>query len=81
MKEKYTKPGFVIEYFTMTDAIASNCSPIGSMAGVPTHSDIESCQYKLYGELYWSSNCEEDGDTLEEMCYNGPSGNVQIFAS
>lgn len=81
MKEKYTKPGFVIEYFTMTDAIASNCSPIGSMVGEPNHSDIGSCGYDVYGDIYWSSRCDLDGDTYEEMCYNGPSGNLQLFAS
>lgn len=87
MKERYTKPSFSIELFTMTESIASSCGgSTGDPDIGPTHSDIYSCGYREWEEIYWlnTDNCTSVVDEYFETevgCYNAPNGGTQIFAS
>ena len=88
MKKKYSKPGIIIENFTIAQNIAANCgaahkSPWGS----PTHADKGHCGWFDGVDTIWAAEpaCTEDGlttdDDVKGVCYNNPSLGMNIFNS
>lgn len=89
MKETYVKPQLRMEYFTLSQSIAS-CTGVvggGSTLGKPSHWSKETCGWDLGGWIIWTepNTCpDEQADADEEIdgvCYNNPSGNVVAFSS
>lgn len=88
MKEKYVKPAMLIERFTLTSAVAKNCTDTG-LGGRPTQSDFLTCKWEITPEFTlftWEGGCTmpvEDGFNLGSgiVCYHNPVGNSIIFSS
>lgn len=88
MKKAYVKPSLTVEYFTLSQSIATSCGwTEDKFYGHPTHGDISSCAWEdVTGERYWTSTptCSDTYSPDLEVadgCYNAPSGSQQIFAS
>lgn len=83
MKKTYVKPCITVEYFTLSQSIASSCT----CTGVTNHGAPSSCHWQLAsGDLIWTSapNCDDQYNEDFEfggICYNAPSGSQSIFAS
>lgn len=89
MKEVYTKPQFRIDYFELSQSIAS-CSGVtggGSTLGKPSHWSKETCGWDVGGWIIWTeqSTCPDEqlgaDEEIDGVCYNNPSGNVVAFSS
>lgn len=88
MKKQYSKPGIIIEDFTLSQHIASCGVPHESQLGSPKHWSKTSCAWQdMYGrDLFIESMTvctkpvAEDGE-VNGICYNNPSGLVTIFGS
>lgn len=85
MKKEYSKPGIIIDDFTITQNIAS-CGYVGG--NKYTHSNPEKCTWDIGGgvTLFAKGNelCIEGiipGQKYGEYCYNNPEGKVAIFGS
>ncbi|MDY4444294.1 MAG: hypothetical protein SPE35_09130 [Butyricicoccus sp.] len=88
MKEIYTKPTLNIEYFALSQTIATSCGwSSDKYTGHPTHAVKEVCGWNDgFGEVYWTAKPACDGEyspdlDIGEVCYNAPNGGAQIFAS
>ena len=90
MKEKYTKPTFAVELFTLSSTVAaSGCgwSSDNSIGGEPKSTDKDVCGWYFYGDVYWTSEnagCEtpiDENVDIGGICYNYPSGATPIFGS
>lgn len=88
MKKEYSKPGIIIENFTIAQNIAYNCgaahkSPWGS----PTHADRVNCGWSDGVDIVWATEppCTHEGlttdDDVKGVCYNNPSLGMNIFNS
>ena len=89
VKEAYTKPQFRIDYFELSQSIAS-CAGVtggGSTLGKPSHWSKETCGWDLGGWVVWTerNSCPDEiadpDDPINGVCYNNPSGNVVAFSS
>lgn len=90
MKEKYTKPAFALELFTLSSNVAAGCgwSEEASIAGSPNNASKSSCGWVIHGVyIVWTdanSSCEEkagEDDEVGGYCYHYPSGATSIFGS
>lgn len=88
MKKTYVKPCITVEYFTLSQSIATSCGwNSDDYYGKPMHASPNSCAWvDVTGERYWTSQptCDDSYSTdieVSEGCYNAPSGSQQIFAS
>lgn len=84
----YVKPQLQVEYFTLSQNIASGCHVPGggNSLGKPTHWSKENCGWDLGGWVIWvqEATCIEKVDPMEEIagfCYNNPNGGCTIFGS
>ena len=89
MKSNYVKPQLRIEYFSLSQSIATSCGwSMGSSLGTPMHASPSSCAWSMpSGENVWMSAANLCDDEYPEdfhvgdACYNAPSGIAQVFAS
>ncbi len=92
MKQRYEKPGFVIERFSLTQTIAESCGfrhdEETGWGGSPAYYSKESCGWNDgYGQIVWvntPSPCEfpaPEDLTIGYVCYNNPEGGLTAFAS
>lgn len=90
MKMKYVKPTIVIESFTMTQSIASNCTPGRHEDwGHSNHWSKTTCGWVLPDgfTVAWidqANNCNDfygPEDEVNGVCYNNPEGGISIFGS
>lgn len=88
MKEIYTKPTLNIEYFALSQTIATSCGwSSDKYTGHPTHAEKGDCGWADgFGEVYWTappacSDVYSEDLKIGEICYNAPNGGTQIFAS
>lgn len=84
MKKEYSKPGIIIDDFSITQNIAS----CGNTGGQYNHSDPEGCEWKDADAIVFSetnANCKlglEPGTGLDGIiCYNNPDGVHVAFGS
>lgn len=85
----YVKPQLQVEYFTLSQNIASGCNVPGggNSFGKPTHWSKDSCGWDLGGWVIWShaNTCQNELVGPEEnivgLCYNNPNGGCTIFSS
>ena len=92
MKRTYTKPTILLESFTLTQSIASDCGPFpanGSL-GTPSSADKYSCGWDMMDFTIWADGINPDcnsnmgvtNDTeISGVCYNNPNGGLTIFGS
>ena len=90
MKKQYSKPGIIIEDFTIAQNIASCNVPHYSDLGGPNQWSKTSCgwiidkEMNLIAWLDGSSKCTVpygENDTYKGICYNNYSDGVEIFGS
>lgn len=89
MKSKYVKPQLRMEYFSLSQSIATSCGwSLGSSLGTPTHDSPSNCAWSMpSGENIWMSSeylCDDAYPVdfpVGDACYNAPSGIAQVFAS
>lgn len=90
MKEVYVKPQLHIEYFALSQSIAScwNVQPGGNTTGKPTQGDKTTCGWDLGGWVIWvnkQNGCVDEqageNEVIEGVCYNNPSGYTVAFSS
>lgn len=89
MKGKYVKPQLNIEYFSLSQSIASGCGsvPGGNELGKPSHWDKASCGWAMGDTVVWTE--ENTGcnlkwgadDPWDAVCYNNPDGGNSVFSS
>lgn len=89
MKEVYIKPQLHIEYFSLSQSIAS-CTGVtggGNTLGKPSHWDKTTCGWDVGGYVIWTNvnNCPDEqageDEIIEGVCYNNPSGDAVAFSS
>ncbi len=84
MKEKYTKPLFHVEIFSLAQSIARDCSGSGELGDGTTATDPNECVWE-FGDgvsLFIAiANCTIDGDGGEFGCYNNPGEGNYAFRS
>lgn len=90
MKAKYVKPQLQVEYFSLTQSVATACgwnAQVETELGKPMHGDPYTCAWvDPFGEYFFLEKpvcveeCEDE-NAGGAFCYNAPSGEVQIFAS
>lgn len=96
MKQKYSKPAFVMERFDLAQSIAANCTaenpsnPMSSL-GDPNWGSKETCGWRVGEYIVWTmENCNHNpnyavilgaNDDFLGFCYNNPSGDNVIFRS
>ena len=88
MKKAYTKPGFYIENFSLSQSIATDCGLIRGQEGTlgkPGLKTKESCGWDMGNLIVWTANStctlEIGAETpFEGVCYNAPNGGTSIFA-
>lgn len=93
MKERYVKPDLRVEYFTLSQSVATGgCTPSswGPDLGRPTQAERGSCGWNFglgdLGLIAWVANsaCTDIYDQNAEIngvCYNNPNGGFSIFGS
>ena len=86
MKKKYSKPGIIIEDFTIAQNIAQNCGNAGFAGQKHTYADKTSCGWHVGDVVIFvkEQTCEEviDPDVpYEDLCYNTPSPGQVVFGS
>jgi hypothetical protein len=86
MKKTYKKPMMIVEWFALSQTIATGCGDLSSY-GSPTLTRIANCAWDFNGDyllfLEGNNNCEypiEDG-TIDGLCYNTPSEGLNLFHS
>ena len=85
----YVKPQLQVEYFTLSQSIASGCNVPGggTTLGRPNHWDKETCGWALGNWVIWHDVkiCVNEQARLDEnivgLCYNNPNGGCTIFSS
>ena len=85
----YVKPQLQVEYFTLSQNIASGCNVPGggTTLGKPNHWTKETCGWDLGNWVSWSdrAKCWNESAGPEEnivgLCYNNPNGGCTIFNS
>lgn len=92
MKRQYSKPGIIIEDFSVAEHIAS-CAGVQheNYWGTPLTSDIGSCEWLgPDGRPIFSTSSVCKTESLKEgstpgtfgnYCYNGPIGQMSVFGS
>mgnify|MGYP003291204517 CR=1 FL=1 len=89
MKEKYTKPAFTLELFTLSSNVAENCGwrADGIDIGKPAIRSSSDCGWEYAGTVVWvdddhgcAMQVEEDFD-IEGYCYNYPVAGNSVFGS
>lgn len=83
MKRVYVKPTLYIERFTLTQTIASGCSPSNPDFGMPNQASQEVCGWNIYGiEIFTNSDiCDFPTEYFEGVCYNAPENGIIAFAT
>ena len=86
MKKAYKKPMMIVEWFTLSQTIATGCGDL-DIYGSPTLTRRANCAWDFNGAfllfLEGNNNCEyqiKDG-TIDGLCYNGPSAGMSLFHS
>lgn len=85
MKKEYVKPMARIEYFSLSQSVATACGVSrDSTVGIPTQADKHSCGWSVGGDIIWvqSPTCNdlESPDTpMIVECYNNPNGGTSVF--
>ena len=86
----YVKPQLQVEYFTLSQNIASGCNVPGggTTLGKPNHWTKETCGWDLGGWVVWTDpdhKCVDERARTDEnivgLCYNNPNGGCTIFSS
>lgn len=89
MKKTYTRPELNVEYFSLTQNVASGCGALHNdeLTGGPTHWSKTTCGWRdSWGDVYWTTiaicgtETPEDAE-IEGVCYNNPNGGHTIFSS
>ena len=85
MKKQYSKPGIIIDDFTITQNIASCGYAGGSQYN---HSTPKGCAWDIGGGVTvfakGTGYCMEEispGEKFGEICYNNPEGGKVVFGS
>ena len=85
MKKEYSKPGIIIDDFSITQNIAS-CGYAGGSQY--THSSPEKCAWDIGGGVSVFAKgtgvCIEElspGEKFQDICYNNPDGLKAVFGS
>lgn len=88
MKAVYKKPSVRIEYFTLSQSIATCNAFQDSTVGGPGQGDKVVCGWDMGNVIVWTgegeSNCNMpwgEDDEFSGVCYNNPSGGNSIFGS
>lgn len=89
MKKQYSKPGIIIENFSISQNIASGCNADHeSVWGSPNHWSKNDCGWKdQWGAILWMDEkictlIQENLDTpVGAICYNNPEGGMVVFSS
>ncbi len=89
MKKVYVKPALQVEYFDLTQSIASGCgaAPGGNSLEKPNHWDKSTCGWDMGNLVIWTEansgySLKWDADApWEGVCYNNPEGGNSIFTS
>lgn len=89
MKEKYVKPAMIIERFTLTSAIARNCSDAVQKEYLTHNSIAQNCAWDIGGGLTVfekSPICIYEttiypSDSGDIICYNNPGEGYYLFGS
>ena len=88
MKKEYSKPGIIIEDFSIAQNIARNCIMQGGVRPEDNnHSDEDTCIWSVEGVFVFSTkngSCYKKiapGQKFGEICYNNPAGGKIIFGS
>lgn len=90
MKKQYSKPGIIIEDFTISQNISSGCGVPGGGGplGKPAHWSKETCAWDMGNITVFLDTmkvCEDiqlgPDDEFEGICYNNPEGGATIFSS
>lgn len=87
MKQTYKKPIARLEYFALSQSIASTCAPGNSEFGQPSHDDKNSCGWQIDEEIFWLASGEactvptDENAIIEGVCYHNPEGGAFIFGS
>ena len=86
MKKTYKKPMMIVEWFALSQTIATGCGDLSNY-GSPTLTRMANCAWDFNGSfllfLEGNNNCEYqivDG-TIDVLCYNGPSPSMSLFHS
>ena len=85
----YVKPQLQVEYFTLSQNIASGCNVPGggTTLGKPNHWTKETCGWDLGGWVVWTDYAHKGVDeqtpdkNIVGLCYNNPNGGCTIFSS
>lgn len=87
MKAVYKKPVLQIEYFTLSQSIASCGAFQDSTLGKPGHDD-KPCGWDMGNTIVWTgaegSSCTlpwGENDEFNGVCYNNPNNGISIFGS
>ena len=83
MKQRYTKPVFAVEMFSITQFAARDCADFAYKENLNL-GDINSCGMDFGGMIVFvlGNACNVDGDTLGDFgCYNNPGEGNYIFRS
>lgn len=96
MKKQYSKPGIIVENFSISQNIATGCGAAhDSIWGSPNHWTKETCGWKnQWNQVLWYEKtiCDNiiakpdpdngipEGD-VGGICYNNPVNGMTIFSS
>ena len=86
MKAQYVKPLICFESFSLSQTIARNCGDThtGTFGPGSNHYNEYTCSWDVGGFTIFFEHCYyemEEGEEIEGMCYNNPSGGQEIFSS
>lgn len=86
MKKKYSKPGIIIEDFSIAQNIAQNCGNAGLGGQKHTYADRYSCGWNTGAIVVFTTTptCEEivgKDEPYEGECYNNPGPGCTVFGS
>lgn len=89
MKKQYSKPGIIIEDFTIAQNISAGCGAVagGNSLGRPNHWAKETCGWVVGDYILWVEStgyCNLDtvlNEECEGVCYNNPGAGNTIFNS
>lgn len=90
MKKQYSKPGIIIEEFTISQNISSGCGVPGGggSLGKPAHWSKETCAWDMGNITVFLEGMDvcvdiqlQPDDEFGGICYNNPGGESTIFSS
>ena len=95
MKQVYTKPVLMMETFTLSQTIATDCTadnlstPGGNSIGRPLQWSKTTCGWLVGDQILWveggGAGCNvpfmTEDTAVDGLCYNNPNGGNAIFRS